>query len=121
MSSSCPEYPGTHGSSEGGSLSQGAPPTRLSAPRERVPEPIGCGPLAREANLRLEAAAATGKTFELVVVLRGTLHRLRNHPDEMWRVRLPDGHYRVVSADSIVAVTPVKKPASETPRAFSPR
>ena len=49
------------------------------------------------------------ETLELVVVLRGTVHRRRGYPRPLWRVRLLDGHYRVVSAESIVAATPVKK------------
>jgi hypothetical protein len=102
-------------------VSQAPPPTRLSVPRERVPEPIGRSALAREADLRLEDAAATGSTFELVVVLRGTVHRLPGHSEALWRVRLPGGHYRVVSAESIVALTPVKKTGSETARAFGSR
>jgi hypothetical protein len=72
-------------------------------------EPINRTPVVWEVDSRLEDAAATGKTLELLVVLRGTVHRRWGQPGPMWRVRLPDGHYRVVSAESIVAATPVKK------------
>jgi len=65
--------------------------------------------LAQDAASRLAEAEASGKTFELVVVLRGTVHRRPGPGRPLWHVRLPDGHYRVVSADSIVAATPVKE------------
>src|SRR5690348_15937441 len=78
-------------------------------PREGVLEPIARSHLVRDVDARLEDAAATGKTVELVVVLRGTVHRRRGHPWPLWCVRLQDRHYRVVSAESIVAMTPVKK------------
>ena len=65
--------------------------------------------VVRDVDSRLEEAAASGKTLELIVVLRGTVHRCRDQPRPLWRVRLPDGHYRVVSAESIVAATPVEK------------
>jgi hypothetical protein len=72
-------------------------------------EPIDRDHVVRDVDARLEDAAATGGTIELIVVLRGTLHRRAGQPRPVWQVRLPDGHYRVVSAESIVAATPVKK------------
>jgi hypothetical protein len=71
-------------------------------------EPIDRSRVVRDVDARLEDAAATGKTVELIVVLRGTVHRRPGHPRPVWQVRLPDGHYRVVSAESVVAATPVK-------------
>ena len=77
--------------------------------RSSCSEPIDRTLVVRDVDARLEDAAATGKPLELIVVLRGTVCRRRGHPRALWRVRLLDGHYRVVSADSIVAATPVKK------------
>jgi hypothetical protein len=90
------------------SASHAGPSAGTRGPGEGAFEPIGRAPVVREVDSRLEEAAATGKTLELIVVLRGTVHRRRGHPRPLWRVRLPDGHYRVVSPESIVAATPVK-------------
>ena len=79
-----------------------------------VPTPTGTTPVFRDVDARLEQAAATGETLELVVVLHGTVHRRRGYPRPLWRVRLHDGHYRVVSAESIVATTPSRKKGSAT-------
>jgi hypothetical protein len=99
---------GVRGASDDGSASR--VPTSASTPGSRsASEPIDHGCVVRDVDVRLEDAASTGKTLELVVVLRGTVHRRRGHARPLWRVRLPDGHYRVVSPESIVAATPVKK------------
>jgi hypothetical protein len=85
------------------------PSAGTPGPREGAGELIDRTLVVRDVDARLEDAAATGETLELIVVLRGTVCRRRGHARTPWRVRLLDGHYRVVSADSIVAATPVKK------------
>jgi hypothetical protein len=92
-----------------GSAWRAAPSSGATEARDDVPEAIDRAPFARDVDLRLEDAAATGRTLELVVVMRGTVHRRRGYPRPLWRVRLLDGHYRVLSSESIVAATPVKK------------
>jgi hypothetical protein len=100
---------GVLGTSDAGSASHAEPLTGTAGPHEGVLEPTDRTPLVRDVDARLEDAAATGKTVELVVVLRGTVHRRRGQPRPLWSVRLPDGRYRVVSAEAVVAATPVKK------------
>jgi hypothetical protein len=71
--------------------------------------PVDIAAAPRASETRLADAAATSAVFEIVVVLRGTVHRRAGHPADLWRVRLPNGRYGVFSADSVIAVTPVAK------------
>ena len=66
-------------------------------------------------DARLADAAESGAVVEVVVVLRGTVHPWDGHTRGLWRLRLRDGHYRVFSAQSLVALTPVKPDGSPTP------
>jgi hypothetical protein len=61
-------------------------------------------------------AAARGDVLEIVVVLRGKVQRRSGDPAGLWRVRLPDGHYRVFSPDSVIAATPIAKRAAARAR-----
>ncbi len=62
------------------------------------------------AEARLGDAAERGVVTELVLVLRGTVHRLRGPGgmNGLWRVQLRDGHHRIVSAESVIAITPIR-------------
>lgn len=76
---------------------------------ERRPlRPVAPVPVVPNVNAQLADAEANNRTLELVVVLRGTVHRRRGDPPWVWHLRLPDGHYRVISAESVIAATPAK-------------
>ena len=64
-----------------------------------------------DVEARLLAVSDSEVTTELVVVLRGTVRPWYGSGRKLWRVRLADGHYRVVSAESVLAVTPVRQGA----------
>ena len=90
------------------------------------PQPDGCfgeapdpGPLTNDptaVDVRLSDAAETGTVLELIVVLRGTVHPWGGPRQGLWRVRLPDGHHRLFSAEAVLAATPVKKPSAPAQR-----
>ena len=61
-----------------------------------------------DVEARLLDVAASDAVTELVVVLRGTVRQCRGPGRDLWRVRLGDGHHRIVSTQSVIAVTPVR-------------
>jgi hypothetical protein len=68
-----------------------------------------CDRVAVEA--RLLDVAASDTVAEIVVVLRGTVRPWQGSGRGLWRVQIGDGHHRIVSTHSVIAVTPVKKRA----------
>jgi hypothetical protein len=70
------------------------------------PTPALCDRVAVEA--RLLDVANSDAVAELVVVLRGTVRPWRGRGRGLWRVQLGDGQHRVVSSQSVIAVTPVR-------------
>jgi hypothetical protein len=58
---------------------------------------------------RLLDVAASDAVAEIVIVLRGRVRPWRGPGRGLWRVRIGDGHHRIVSTHSVIAVTPVKK------------
>jgi len=66
-----------------------------------------CDRVAVEA--RLLDVAASNAVAEIVIVLRGRVRPWRGAGRGLWRVRIGDGHHRIVSSQSVIAVTPVKK------------
>lgn len=80
----------------------------------RPPAPSICDSLDVEARL-LDVAGSDAVT-ELVVVLRGTVRPWRGPGRGLWRVQLSDGHHRIVSTRSVIAVTPVRTRASSGAR-----
>jgi hypothetical protein len=70
----------------------------------RAPAP--CEQLDVEA--RLFDVAINEAEAELVVVLRGTVRPWGGPGRGLWRVQLEDGHHRIVSAQSVIAVTRVR-------------
>ena len=64
---------------------------------------------------RLLDVAASDAVAEIVIVLRGRVRPWRGAGRGLWRVGIGDGHHRIVSTHSVIAVTPVKKrPRSRT-------
>ena len=78
------------------------PNTRGDAVLQRAP----CEQVDVEA--RLFDVAIDDAEAELVVVLRGTVRPWGGPGRGLWRVQLEDGHHRIVSAQSVVAVTRVR-------------
>lgn len=72
----------------------------------RASSPGLCDRVAVEA--RLLDVAASDAVAEIVIVLRGTV-RPWGPGRGLWRVQIGDGHHRIVSTHSVIAVTPVKK------------
>jgi hypothetical protein len=66
----------------------------------------------RDVETRLLDVATSDTVTELVVVLRGTVRRCRGAQRGLWRVQLGDGHRRIVSTESVIAITPVTAGAS---------
>jgi hypothetical protein len=72
-----------------------------------------CDRVAVEA--RLLDVAASDAVAEIVIVLRGRVRPWRGAGRGLWRVGIGDGHHRIVSTQSVIAVTPVKsRPRSHT-------
>jgi hypothetical protein len=65
-----------------------------------------------DAEAKLRDVADTNTAAELVVVLRGTVRRWGGRGSGLWVVRLPDGKRRIVSSDSVVAVTRARAASS---------
>ncbi len=80
----------------------------------RSSTPALCDRVAVEA--RLLDVASSDAVAELVVVLRGTVRPCRGQGPSLWRVHLGDGHHRVVSTQSVIAVTPLRTPATSRTR-----
>ena len=74
-----------------------AVPQRAPAPCEQV-----------DVEARLFDVAIDDAEAELVVVLRGTVRPWGGPGRGLWRVQLEDGHHRIVSAQSVIAVTRVR-------------
>ena len=74
-----------------------AVPRRAPAPCERV-----------DVEARLFDVAINDAEAELLVVLRGTVRPWGGPGRGLWRVQLEDGHHRIVSAQSVIAVTRVR-------------
>src|SRR5262249_7535540 len=70
---------------------------RRPAPCERV-----------DVETRLFDLAINDTEAELLVVLRGTVRPWGGPGRGLWRVQLEDGHHRIVSAQSVIAVRPVR-------------
>jgi hypothetical protein len=62
---------------------------------------------AQASETCLDAAAARGDLVEVVLVLRGRLRRRRGCAKGFWSLRLEDGHCRVFSPETVIAVTPL--------------
>src|SRR5262249_25403457 len=73
----------------------------------RASSPSLCDRVAVEA--RLLDVATSDSVAEIVIVLRGRVRPWRGAGRGLWRVRIADGHHRIVSTQSVIAVTPVKK------------
>ena len=73
----------------------------------RPPAPSLCDRVAVEA--RLLDVAATDAVAEIVIVLRGTVRSWRGPGLGLWRIQIGDGHHRIVSSQSVISVTPMKK------------
>jgi hypothetical protein len=79
----------------------------------RASTPGLCDSVAVEA--RLLDVAASDAVAEIVIVLRGRVRPWRGTGRGLWRVGIGDGHHRIVSTNSVIAVTPVqKRPRSRT-------
>jgi hypothetical protein len=74
-----------------------AEPRRPAAPCERA-----------DVEARLFDVAINDAEAELLVVLRGTVRPWGGPGRGLWRVQLDDGHHRIVSAQSVIAVTRVR-------------
>ena len=74
-----------------------AVPLRRPAPCERG-----------DVEARLFDVAINDTEAELLVVLRGTVRPWGGPGRGLWRVQLDDGHHRIVSAQSVIAVTRVR-------------
>jgi len=74
-----------------------AVPLRRPAPCERA-----------DVEARLFDVAINDTEAELLVVLRGTVRPWGGPGRGLWRVQLDDGHHRIVSAQSVIAVTRVR-------------
>jgi hypothetical protein len=68
---------------------------------------------------RLLDVAASDAVAEIVIVLRGRVRPWRGPGRGLWRVRIDDGHHRIVSTHSVIAVTPVQKRATSRTRSSS--
>jgi len=68
-----------------------------------------CDPL--DVENRLLDVAANQTMAEFIVVVRGTIRPWRERGRGLWRVQLPDGQHRVVSTESVLAVTPLSRRA----------
>jgi hypothetical protein len=80
---------------------------------ERASFPGLCDRVSVEA--RLLDVAASDAVAEIVIVLRGRVRPWRGAGRGLWRVGIGDGHHRIVSTHSVIAVTLVKKrPRSRT-------
>lgn len=88
-------------------------PVRTTSPRVTSPGTASFDAVvpSRAPEAWLVDAAASGEDWELVVVLRGKVQYRGS-----WRVRLPDGHYRVFSPDTVIAATPRAKRGAPRPR-----
>jgi hypothetical protein len=79
----------------------------------RASSPGLCDRVAVEA--RLLDVAASDAVAEIVIVLRGRVRPWRGAGRGLWRVGIGNGHYRILSTHSVIAVTPVtKRPRSRT-------
>jgi hypothetical protein len=60
-------------------------------------------------NARLGAAAETGQTIEVILVVRGKVRPVRGVDRRRWRMRVDRDHVLTFRADSVVAATPVPR------------
>jgi hypothetical protein len=60
-------------------------------------------------NTRLTQAAADGEDLEVILVLRGRVRRAGGA--DRWRIRAPGRHVFTFRAESVLAATPVPRPA----------
>jgi len=60
---------------------------------------------APEVNARLTAAAESGETLELILVVRGKVRPARG--SGRWRIRVEGPHVLTFGADAVLAATPV--------------
>jgi len=74
-----------------------AVPGRAPAPCDRF-----------DVETRLFDVAIDDAEAELLVVLRGTVRPWGGQGCGLWRVQLDDGHHRIVSAQSVIAVRRVR-------------
>jgi len=74
-----------------------AVPGRPAAPCDRA-----------DVEARLFDVAINDAEAELLVVLRGTVRPWAGPGRGLWRVQLDDGHHRIVSAQSVIAVRRVR-------------
>lgn len=60
-------------------------------------------------NSRLTEASERGETLEVILVLRGRVRPARG--SGRWRIRVDGRHVLTFRAESVVAATPVARPA----------
>jgi hypothetical protein len=88
--------------------------TSTHADPVRASSPGLCDRVAVEA--RLLDVAASDAVVEIVLVLRRRVRPWRGSGRGLWCVRIGDGHHRIVSTHSVIAVTPVQKRARSRTR-----